>query len=151
MTTNEGVSRLRHLRSGDAEFPLLLGPAMWKRVGEPGHGEIGWRTAVGDGFDKARRQRFLMWGSTLPSRRAISSNELALPSLRSFIQERARAMAVSKTSLVAGSRLACAEGFQAMPLRADALAGIHGSCSVISVVEPATAVPCPTGAGAAVG
>ena len=38
--------------------------------------------------------------------RAISSNELTLPSLRSFIQERARAMAVSNMLLAAGSRFA---------------------------------------------
>jgi hypothetical protein len=33
----------------------------------------------------------------------LSSNEFTRPSVRSFIQERARAMAVSKMSLVAGS------------------------------------------------
>ena len=58
------------------------------------------------GDTKASGARCRMWRSTLFSLRAISSNELTRPSLRSFIQDRARAIAVSNKSLVAGSRFA---------------------------------------------
>jgi hypothetical protein len=56
------------------------------------------------GDTKASGARCRMWRSTLFSLRAISSNEFTRPSVRSFIQERARAMAISNTSLAAGSR-----------------------------------------------
>jgi len=41
--------------SDDAELLLLLGPAMRQRAGERGHGEFGWRAAVDNGLDDARR------------------------------------------------------------------------------------------------
>jgi hypothetical protein len=58
------------------------------------------------GETKASGMSRRMWRSTLFTLRAISSNELARPSVRSFIKERARAIAVSNTSVVAGSRFA---------------------------------------------
>ena len=41
--------------SGDAEFPLLRSPAVRKRAGKHGHGEIGGCAPMGDGFHDARR------------------------------------------------------------------------------------------------
>jgi hypothetical protein len=85
---------------------FLRGPAVRERAGKHGDGEIGRCVAVGNGFDDARRHEGergevpdVAFDLILAS--GISSNELTRPSLRSFIQERARAMAVSNRSLVA--------------------------------------------------
>ena len=95
--------------SDDAELLFLLGPAMRQRAGERGDREFGGGGAVGDGFDYARRHEG-KWNEPpdvafdLFSLPAIASNEFTRPSVRSFIQERARAMAISNASLAAGSR-----------------------------------------------
>jgi hypothetical protein len=54
-------------------------------------------------------------------------------------------MAISNTSLAAASRFACAEGFQTMPFRGDALVGVQGKCSVLGTSERASAVSRPSG------
>jgi hypothetical protein len=86
-----------------------------------------------------------MHRATSPLDRSVTSNEFTGPSVRSFIQERARAMAIGNTSLAAASRFACAEGFQAMPFRGDALVGVQGKCSVLGTSERASAVSRPSG------
>jgi hypothetical protein len=51
-----------------------------------------------------------MCRSTLPSRRAISANEAMRLSVRSWIQARAFAIAMSKASRVSGFKVGAADG-----------------------------------------
>jgi hypothetical protein len=43
-------------RSDDTKLLLLLDPAMRQRAAERGDGEFGWRAAVDNGLDDARRR-----------------------------------------------------------------------------------------------